>query len=68
MIFSVVGAISIFIALANVKPDFLKKSGTESWNNLVDILNFSNKPKKIQETYIKRERSNIEPSVFEQSE
>jgi len=59
-----IGMLSLFIMLANLKPDMLKKN-LESFINLV---NFKETKKVVKESYIKKNDRYVEPSVFDQSQ
>jgi len=65
---SIIGMLLSFTGLSTIIPDATKNWLSQSSSDAVDAFNLKNKPQKEQETYKKRDRSHIEPSVFELSE
>ncbi len=57
-----------FTGLSTMKPDITKEWLNQNTSGFVDLFNLKSKPQTTQETYIKKDRSYIEPSAFEQNQ
>lgn len=68
IIWFVLAIIVGFTVLSTLKPDLTKKWLTENTEGFVDAFNLKKEPKTTIESYIKRDRSYDEPTVFGEEE
>ena len=57
-----------FTGMATFKPDKTKEWLTKNTSGFVDMFNLRSEPKTTKESYIKRDRTYDETSVFEEAQ